>query len=277
MINIMKSDLFRIFKGKAIYITTVIIVFMSLLSAITMQSGHIGFSTSSNIDLNNPEVVAEISNVKSLGEFRSVMKKMGPYPLDKQMIGENINLYYVFIIITVIVLVTDFSNGSAKNTLSSAITRKKYYFSKLILILGLSTVLIFFYNYLNYFLNLAINGKDYATPLVEFTKITISQLPILYGIISLLMCIAVNFRRTALFNTISIPLIFVTQLIIVGINTLFGIESKILVNYELQRALANLAGNPTGQYVFNCTLLGLGMLLIFNIIGYYSFRRAEIK
>ena len=55
MMNIIKADLYRIFKGKAIYISLLIIVVMALFSTVGMSAGTIGISTGSNIDINDVE------------------------------------------------------------------------------------------------------------------------------------------------------------------------------------------------------------------------------
>ena len=135
-----------------------------------MSPGHIGIATRTSIDISDIEMMEKISNAKTLGEFREIMKSNSAFALDKDIVGQNINLYYLFIVITAIVLATDFSNKSIKNTISSAVTRKEYYFSKLLLILGLGTFLILFNNYSTYIVNLIINGKIFSTSLLEFTK-----------------------------------------------------------------------------------------------------------
>ena len=81
------------------------------------------------------------------------------------------------------------------NTTMAAIPKKahfiiKYYISKLITILTISTGLILFNNYGTYIVNLIMNGKAFSSGLGEITKITLYQLPLLYGIISLLVCIS---------------------------------------------------------------------------------------
>lgn len=277
MINIIKSDLYRILKGKAIYIVLAIITIISLVSVIGMSPGNIGISIESNVDSSDIEFMEKISNAKTLGEFREIMKSDGAFTLDKDIIGQNINLYYFFIMITIIVLATDFSNKSIKNTISSAITRKEYYFSKLILILGLGTGIILFNNYGTYILNLIINGKEFSSPILEFTKFTIIQLPLLYGIISLLVCLAFVLKKKSLFNSISIPFIMVFPLIVMGIINLFKLNADWFTNYELQLALTKLVNNPSNKYIFTCVLIGVIYIVIFNIIGYYSFKKAEIE
>ena len=156
-------------------------------------------------------------------------------------------------------------------------SRKEYYFSKLLLILGLSTFLILFNNYGAYLLNLIINGKAFSTPLLEFTKLTIIQLPLLYGIISLLVCLAFVFKKVSLFNSISIPLIVVIQIIMISVTNLFKLNITWINDYEIQTALIKLVDSPTNTYIISCIILGVAYCAIFNIIGYYSFKKAEIK
>lgn len=279
MINIIKSDLYRVFRGKSIYVAIVIIVFLAFISCFSMSPGHIGITTSSDEQplVEDEELLEKVYETDSIFETRELMKEYGAYPLDKSQLGANANLYYFFIIIVVIVLVTDLSNSTAKNTLSSAISRKKYYFSKLITCLGLGTFLVLINNYGSYIINLIMNGKEFSAGLLEITKLTILQLPILYGIISMLVCIGFCFRKTGTFNSITIPLIMVIQLVIMGATTLFHIDSINILNYEFQYIIGNLVANPTNTYILKVLALSIFYVVIFNVIGYRVFRKTEIK
>ena len=171
MLSIIKSDLYRISKGKAIYIVILIILILNIVSAVGLDAGHIGLSVGTNIDVTDTETLAQISSVNSISDYRKLMKSFGTFPLDKDVIGQNVNLYYLFIVIVVIILCTDFSNKSIKNTLSSAISKRKYYLSKLFLILGLSTIIVLFNNYSFYLINLIINGKAFTSSLINLFHI----------------------------------------------------------------------------------------------------------
>lgn len=278
MLNIIKSDLFRILRGKAIYILFLVIIILTIVNIVTMQSTSIGLNigNSSLIGDQDPELFEELAKAKSIGEYRNIMKEQGRFKLDKDIVAQNSNLYYFFIAIVVVILCTDFSNKCIKNTLSSAISRKKYYFAKLILIMAIGTVIILFNNYLSYFLNIAINGEKFSSSFTEFTKLTFMQLPLLYGMISLLLCFAFVFRRTSAFNTISIPFIFVVQIIGIVIINLFKLKGNFF-NYEIQIALGKLALNPANDYIIKCILLGVIYIIVFNVIGYYVFKKSEIK
>ncbi len=279
MLNIIKSDCYRILKGKAIYIVIGILIFSFILSALVMSPGHVGISTSSNdnINMSDPEFVEELSQAKSLKDVREIMKKEGEFELDRSVIGANANLYYAFIVIVVIVLCTDFSNKSIKNTLSSAITRKKYYLAKTILIFGLCTILLLFNNYVFYFVNYFINGKDFSSSLLEVSKLTLIQLPLIYGIISLLIGMAFVLKKTSSFNTLAISLIMLIQVIGMGAINLFHLKADWFFDYEFQFALSKLVTNPQNSYIAKCAVLGICYMVIFHIIGYYAFQKTEIK
>lgn len=273
MFNIIKSDLYRLIRSKVFYIVIGFVIVIAVANVISMSAGRIGLS----VEGTDVETLSKTSSAKSLGEFRDIMKSFGGFELDKEIIGQNVNLYYMFIAFVVIVLTKDFSNKSIKNTLSSAISRKEYYMSKLLCILGISTLLIIFNNYFNYFLNLAVNGKEFASSIVEITKITIYQLPLLYGIICFLVCLAFITKKTSIFNTISIPFIMVFQLVVMTMTSMFRIKADWFTNYELQYALVNLAKNPTNSYIIKCGLIGIAYIIIFGIIGYCAFKKTEIK
>ncbi len=277
MLSIIKSDIYRILKGKAIYIVILIMFLLNIISAVGMSAGHIGMTVGSKVDITDSETLAEISSAKSLKEFREIMKKQGAFKLDKEVIGQNVNLYYMFIVIVVSVLCTDFSNKCIKNTLSSAISKKKYYLSKLLLTLEICILLVLLNNYSFYFLNLLINGKEFTSSLLDIGKYTIVQLPLLCGIISMLICFGFLFKKTSSFNTISIPFIMVVQLIGFGAIKLLHITADWFYNYEIQFALANLVNNPTTSYLIKCTLLGIFYIILFNVVGYYSFKKADIN
>lgn len=277
MINLIKSDLYRIFKGKAIYITLAIVIIIGIVSCVGMSSGYIGVSTGSKLTSFDKETTIALNEANNLIEYRNIIKSHGSFELDRQIIGQNGNLYYLFIVIVVISLSTDFSNKSIKNTLSSAITRKQYYLSKLVLIAFLGTLFVLFNNYFSYFLNLIINGDNFSMPFMETVKITLLQLPLLYGIISLLVCFAFVLQKTALFNTVSISFIILLQTLIIGITNLFKINLNGFYDYEFQSALSKLADYPTNNYIIICTMLGIVYIFLFNIIGYSIFKKCEIK
>ena len=235
MFNIIKSDLYRLLKGKAIYITVLIMAVMLGLSIYELQPGYVGVTGGGLEQMyeEDPEEMTDMRDmdVQSLAEARKMYKQY-PYELDKAILGTNANLYYLFIILIAVIISADFSKRTVKNTIASAVSR--------------------------------------------ITKVTFYQLPIMYGIISLLVCISVVVKKGSAFNAISIPLLIVAQLVLSLFVKIFKIKGGIF-NYEYQTVLGKLAGSPENNYIIKCVMLGIIYIVIFNVIGYYSFKKAEIK
>lgn len=279
MFNIIKSDLYRLFKGKAIYITVFIMAVMLGLSIYELQPGYIGVTSGGLEQMyeEDPEEITDMRdmNAQSLAEARKMFKQY-PYELDKAILGTNANLYYLFVIIIAVIISVDFSKRTVKNTISSAVSRRKYYFSKLICCLLTCTILVLLNNYGMYIVNRLVNGEGFSSGLETITRVTLYQLPIMYGIISLLVCISVVVKKGSAFNAISIPLLIVAQILLSLFVKIFKIKSEIF-NYEYQTVLGKLAGSPENNYIIKCVMLGIIYIVIFNVIGYYSFKKAEIK
>ncbi len=279
MLNLIKADFYRILRGKAIYICMLFILLSGFVSALTISPGHVGLSVSSSTSdiMNDPEFFEKLQKANSITALRDVMKSQGEFKLDREILGQNVNLYYVFIAITVVTLCVDFSNRTVKNTLSSSISRKKYYLSKVITIFTLSTFILVFNNLSAYLINYFMNGIGYTSSLKEILELTIIQMPLIYGIISLLIAFAFVFGKTSVFNTIAIPFIMVVQLIGLGIINLFRIKADWFYNYEIQFALAKLANNPSSGFIIKCVCLGFIYIVLFNSVGYLVFKNKEIK
>lgn len=286
MINMIKADIYRIFRGKVIYVSGIIIMLMLGLSCYTIEPGYVSLGVGNDVAANDnesfcgiesEEAIKEYYNTGSISKTRKIIKKYGGYPLDTAIIGANANLYYIFIAIVFAVMVCDLSNSTAKNTLSSAIPRKKYYLSKLITSLLICTFMVFFNNYVSYAVNLIVNGKKFSAGISEVTKCTFIQLPIMFGIISLLVCFGAIFRKTAIFNSVSIPFIMIVQLLIAGISAMFRFKAGNIIKYEYQTVLENLVNNPASSYIIKILMISLVYIVIFNVIGYRVLKKTEIK
>lgn len=280
MINMIKADLYRVFRGKGIYLAILLAVIMASSSIYVMQPGYIGLTSSDTISgdsMVDDETGLELSATNSISKTRKILKETSGYPLDSAIIGTNVNLYYMFIIIVVGVLVTDLSHSTAKNTLSSAISKKKYYLSKLFTCCLLCIGLVLLNNYGTYIFNRLINGAKFSSGIEKITKYTLVQLPIMCGIISLLVCMAFLLRKTAAFNAVSIPFVMVAQIVIMGVSALFSIKSNHIMEYEYQFMLSNLVTDTSFSYIMKSITLAIIYIVVFNILGYNVFRKSEIK
>lgn len=282
MMNMIKADLYRIVRSFGLYIGIAIMFLMIAMSIYLVQPGSISMGTvgdTSTTDFDDTaadDLTAGALENMSMSDLRELMLKSEGYELDRDILGHNMNLYYVFLFVAALAVTVDFSTGSIKNTLSSAISRRRYFFSKLALI-TLGCLLLFFLNtYAAYFSNLIFNGSKVASSLWTVTKISLLQLPPILALTSILAGLAFTLKKSSIFNVVAIPLVLVFQLLFNLAVRLFNIPQK-YVFYELQIMLGRLASDPSVGYVRNCYLLCAGVIAAFTLLGYVSFRRAEIK
>ena len=267
MINIIKSDSYRIFRGTAIYIAIGIMLLTISISIYNIQPGFIGNASVGDINIENfktsnyDEVMSEYTSddfkAMSLADYRQVMFKVKGYKLDRDILGTNINLYYVFIFAAALAVTVDFSSCSITNNL-------------------MCLIFLFANTYIMYFANIIFNTKQFSSDISEITKITVMQIPPVLALAAVLTGIAFITRKTAVYNTVTIPLIMVIQLVLNLVASALSLKEKYL-QYELQLMLAKLANNPTQSYMINAYLLCGGIIVLFYTSGWLSFSKAEIK
>lgn len=265
MINMMRADLYRIFRGIGIYIAIALIIIISSVSIAVREPSYIG---NGNVTYNDEVVVPAMQETSSENET-----------LVQGVLAANINLYYPLIIIVFVILMQEFSNKTMKNTLSSAVSKRKYFAYKMAMSLGFSALFILFGNLYAYVLNFIVNGKEYTEPIIDILKITMLQMPMLLGIVSLLVFIGFLFQKAAVYNAVSISFIMLFQIVVGFICAFTESKSlqKFLENYELQAALNKLAYFPESKYCLICLCIGIIEILVFSVSGYCIFKKSEIK
>ncbi|MCH5337521.1 MAG: ABC transporter permease subunit [Acetatifactor sp.] len=278
MINMMKADFYRIFRGMGIYIGFAIMVLMIVLDIYTVSAGSLVLMVSTEAqpenELNNMSY-DEVSQL-SINEYRKYLLASKNYQLDRDILAQNINLYYVFIFVGAVIITADFSGGSVKNTLSSAISRRKYFLSKLACVV-LSCVVLFFLNtYIMYFANIIFNGTNLALSIGTITRITLLQLPPVLALTSILIGFGFVLKRPAAFNTATISFMLVIQLLLSLLSFFFKIPESVY-DFELSNMLARLAYNPSGDYITKSYLVCAAIIIIALLLGWSFFKKAEIK
>lgn len=284
MINMIRADLYRIFRGKGIYIAVSIMLAMIAMSIYNVSPGSVGQMQIGDVDTAqysvNEVALGDVTYQElqdmSMKDYRKMMLKVKDYQLDKDILAANINMYYTFIFIIALAVTVDFSGGCIKNTLSSAISRKKYFLSKAVLIFGLSTLLFFLNTYIVYFSNIIFNNKNLSSSLWEVTKITLIQLPPAFALMSILLGISFLAKKTATYNVVTIPFILVFQMLLAFAIGTLNLNKK-YINYELQIMFGKLARDPSNHYILNSYLVCAVIMIGFTLLGWLSFRKTEIK
>lgn len=282
MLNMIKADRYRIVRSVGFYIGIAIMLLMIAVSIYSVGPGMVGMVSVGDVSYDeNYNTAADDMTERelaemSIGEYREFMLKSEGYELDRDIIGCNMNLYYIFIFIAAIVIASDFSAGSVKNTLSSAISRKQYFLSKTVFVTVCCLLLFFLNTYVAYFSNLFFNGKNLASDLWTVTKISLLQLPPVLALVSILTGLAFTLKKNAAFNMVAIPLAIVFQLLLALAVRFFGRLDK-YVCYELQSMFGRLANKPSESYLRNSYAVCAVIIIVFTAMGYLSFRKTEIK
>jgi len=267
MLNLLRADIYRVLKGKAIYITLFILLVNCIMMIISMNAFQTGA-----ININMPDAVTDelVPNIYVTGVNT-------PGLIATQM--EN----FLFYLLPVIVIVTGaiFSHNTVKNDIAFGVSRTKLYLSKLILSSVICLLLMLFYVGFCTAMALVINGFGGSAPVghwVELLQIFSSQFVLILGYIGFGVFLAFVTKRTAAVNGgfiafIFVPLFILSMLVLINDNLVWLMEYDMFSNVT---ALANLPYMETREIL---RALGIGAFVFLGstISGIMIFRRAEIK
>lgn len=279
MMNIMRADLYRIFRSVGIYAAIIMVVAMAAVSVGMREPGYVGVSSSVTVDgAEIQDVDIEDLRENDINAFRKERNEEEKKAFVREVLGANINLYYPLIIVVFVLLMSDFSNHTIKNTLTSVVSKRKYYFSKLLLVLFFAGIFIIFSNLFVYALNFLVNGRGYTESISNMLKATFLQLPMLLGAVSLLTMLGVLLKKAAIFNAVAISFVMLFQIIVQLVQSITKWEllQKFILNYELQAALGKLAFFPEKKFVLICACIGFSEMILFSVLGYLIFKKSEI-
>ncbi|MFV0394547.1 MAG: hypothetical protein ACK5LC_09150 [Coprobacillaceae bacterium] len=201
------------------------------------------------------------------------------HPVDMDIMGTAANVYYFLIFVVFVVLCTDLSGHTAKNVISSGISRKTYYLSKLVLSLGLGTVFILFHTYGGYFGNLLINGSGFSSSLYDVTIVMLRQFPVFYGIIAVLVMLSAILQKTAKFNAVAIGMVMGIQLLFMVVGGITGWDLQPIQQFEFNTIIQSMAvvGSVSTQTLVVGVGTGVVMVVGATMIGMQYFKKCTIK
>lgn len=260
MLNLIKAELYRIFRSKALWITLIVLIAFLTINGLT---GAVGTMGTFNEDV---DAMRETTN----GLKGSLVQ------LYQMATGDN--LFYFFLPILVAVIATDFTNGTVRNVLARGSSRTKYYLSKLILSILLCSIFIIIYETYPLAIGTIRYGLGDYFNIFNYWRILLTQIPIYLAVVSLGTFIALTVKKTATLNAIYIPIFVVTQLIIA---TLIGFNDKFkwLIDYELSLGIRKYVFTETitNNNIISAFTLGISVIIITTVLGIILFRKSEIK
>lgn len=253
MLNLAKSDLYRMLRSKGMYIYFFFIAAVYIICVATKTP--VGIATS-------------LSHESLTSGF----------PLDIRMAGFDNNYYYLLFFPVSVILITDFRENTIKNTLSSVTSKTKYYIFKSLLIQCVSIASFAAGSLFFYILNRAINGEGYYSAPEEFFTVILLHLPVIILISSVLTFFAVLFKRQAVFNAVLliIPSLYSLALeLLTRLNIFRRFITEYLSALNFGFVFQGLAGDRDTGYTLNLMLLSTVMSLTFFICGLKLFNKTE--
>lgn len=291
MLNIIKADLFRISKDKLwIAVIVVILIVFTIPSTYTL-AGMGGTSMYDQgvfldeyVESRLSDYGVEYAYELTTKQYREIVFSIDGYKTDIDIIGGAFLPIFEMIIILEVLLVTrDFSVYSVKNTLSSPINRKTYFFAKYVTLLMLSYIMLAAVNLSVWIANIIVNGAERGLPFGTLILNTFLTMIPLTAFVSLVHCVAFVIRKSLPFCLATIcTSLFASNLFVSLSFLLGGGDTKFvrLIQYFLSTMYSGVTCVNEEEYVsylitsvIICVILTAGSLTG----GYLFFRKREIK
>jgi ABC-2 type transport system permease protein len=275
MRNIIRADLYRVFRGKGVYIT--LVIFLGVIALQVVSGGVVN----TGVSYDNYEAVNTAEDEFDLDAILAEMfrKPTGAEAPFKAMSATD-SLLYILLPLLVFIIVADFTSGAAKNTLIHGVTRGKYYASKLLLSSMTCVALLVMYIVLSILAATLVSGFG-GTFDSEFIW-SVGRVMLVQACLCLAMtCVGTFFAfliRSSAVIGIYIAFLLGFQVLIF---TLTFVDDWFmnLFDYELTWNLGKAAHIDTlaSPEVTQMLLVGAVYMIVSIIGGYVLFRKAEVK
>ena len=280
MMNLIRADLYRIVRGKAIYITFAVLLALCALIVITMSPGAVGGVDIAMFDSETGDITRPIylfvDDVGALYDFHFDGVRIA------QVFLSNIdNMIFFILPLAILVASPMFSHGTVKNNISIGMSRTKLYLSQLGLSSILCVVLVLSYIAAGIVLATIIRGFGGPAPdgfWLNIVQTYLAQMVMLLALNAFATFLVFATKRTAIVNGAYIAFCYVPSLIIYFLamrnqEFLRLLEFDIPFNMIL---LGHMASIETSQ-IIQALALGAGMFAVSTTTGIALFSRAEIK
>jgi len=265
MRNLIRSDLYAIMRGKALYIIVAFIflfVFMNVGSG-TVGSIYMGGIGEAGLDIE--EITFRFDGLNSAEAFYN---------------GMDFLLFFLLGIIIKVAMPL-FTFGTVKNDLAWGISRTKLYFSKLLLSSMFCVALVVLYMVSGILLATVVNGFGGPIPdgyWVNLFKIVGAQVLMLLAMNAIGVFLCFTFKSSLAVNSIYIALMMVPSFVMmIFMETGFNIER--FVDFDILSGIIRLGmmNHLEMRSVITILCVGIFYLLASTTGGIILFKKAEIK
>jgi len=269
MLNLMRADMYRLLRGKGIYITLAVMIGIAVLTVFVFRSAmQVG-------------VVGEPPNLE--GEYYSPFRQQEVITgadAARMAVSSMEVLMYIFLPLIIMVAMTPFSSSAVKNELTIGFSRMKYYFSKLVLSSILSVAFMIINVLVFVIFGTVRDGFGYWGSGFGLEMLQIIAAQVLFALafngVGLFLCFSI--RKAGATEGIYIAFTLVPQIAAALLSIAFLWASRILYFdlASLFSMFANIAHLTTTEIVRGL-LVGLGWLIVPTVAGLAIFQRADIR
>jgi len=266
MMNIIRADIYRLLRGKAIYFTFAVLLLMNILTIATSSQGGI---------------IVDVSEQESLSSFEDVDVIYNGMNIPEVLYKSTPNLVYLLLPLIIAVASPMFSHGAIKNSLSYGMSRTKLYISKLIFSSVLALILMLLYILSGILLATMIRGFGGTPPdgyWLNIIKICCAQSFMLLAMNSIGIFLAFTTKRTAIVNGAYIAFCLIPTSIIMLLMQVEPDFVKVF-DYEIHQLIlkfGSIAEMVTTDFV-KSFVTGAIYIIAPTIAGTLLFKRSEIK
>ena len=268
MINLLRSEFYKLFKGKMLYVILALVLLFVLVTAVG--------NWIILIKMNNPN-----TNIQSVGNLKSIINsgvfwgKNAPY-------GKVSSISVWLIAIAVLaagITVSGFSNGTIKNIISVGKKRSNVYFAKLITLASASLIILLSIIVFSCVVMSCANGWGVPftlNSLIPIIRMAGLEAVMIIALASFMMLIAVLIRNFV--ATIFIG--FLIPLFLIVVNRLLSLIDSLnfLLIYFPDRLMSAVASpNPSGSDIAISLSVSAGIIIVSTLLGLYIFEKRDIN
>ncbi|MCL2003704.1 MAG: ABC transporter permease [Oscillospiraceae bacterium] len=261
-----RADIYRIVRGKALYITFVLLLALNVLTVAIEQQGTVGAG------------MYELDEAYGHNPAHTRFDGIHIVPVLYESMD---NTAYYLLPLFILAAAPMFSHGTVKNTLSCGTARTKLYLSKLILTSGLTVAMMLFYLASGVLVATIFHGYGGTSPdgyWLHVLKICSAQLLLLLALNCVGTFLVFAFRRTAIVNGVYIAFCLVPAVVIMALT---NVSEGFVRIYDF-----DLLGNIrkfgfidalTAADILKGFATGAFYIIAPTIAGIALFKKAEIK
>ncbi len=270
MLNIMRADIYRILRGKGVYITMIALLLFIGLQVAVGQYGTVG------VDIVELEELSE-----ELSGYTTPESAFTGGGAPFYMLKGADNLLYFMLPFIAFIVAADFSSGAVKNALSAGTSRASLYMAKLMMC-AITCLIVMALNIIIPILVGTIM-RGFGEPLnmdyiVRLIKPFLAQYLLALSVTCVGVFIAFALRSTAALNSAYIafclvPMLIMTVLFQNNSDLAFLLKYDIPMNMRMLAHIDNVAGGDVAR-----AFCIAGVYIVASIAGgIVLFGRAEIK